>query len=60
MVTIQMRVSFQLVASIIPNTTNSVSTSAAIVIIPWEKTWLMVSRSLMVLVVILPIGVRSK
>ncbi len=44
----------------IPSTTISVSTSASMVIIPWEKTVLIVSRSLMVRVVELPMGVRSK
>ena len=53
-------VNSQLVINIIAKTTISVKISAIIVITPWEKTVFMVSTSLMVRVVEVPIGVLTK
>ena len=53
-------VNSQLVINIIAKTTISVKISAIIVMTPWEKTVFMVSTSLMVRVVEVPIGVLSK
>ena len=54
------KVNSQLVINIIAKTTISVKISAMIVITPWEKTVFMVSTSLIVRVVEVPIGVLSK
>ena len=54
------KVNSQLVINIIAKTTISVKISAMIVMTPWEKTVFIVSTSLMVRVVEVPIGVLSK
>ena len=54
------KVNSQLVINIIAKTTISVKISATIVMTPWEKTVFIVSTSLMVRVVEVPIGVLSK
>ena len=54
------KVNSQLVINIIAKTTISVKISAIMVMTPWEKTVFMVSTSLMVRVVEVPIGVLSK
>ena len=54
------KVNSQLVINIIAKTTISVKISAMIVMTPWEKTVFMVSTSLIVRVVEVPIGVLSK